>query len=665
MKRRSARSERAFPIFSIALLVLIGSSPPARAQLPPLIPREVLLGSPRRERPALSPDGKWIAWLAPDSRGVRQVWVSALGAKEGRAVTADPARGVSIYQWAWDSRTILYGQDHDGDENYHEYAADIDSGNVRDLTPWSGVRAELVALSPRLPTQLLVAMNVRERRLMDVWRIDLRTGAAHLDTQNPGDVAAWFADGNLAVRAAEIITPDGGTEIRVRDDAGARWRVLARASAADRLDPIDFTGDGRSLYFQSSVGSDTARVVLREIESGREKVIAASGAGDVEDVMIHPARHVIEAAAVETARRQWIVADNAVAADFSALRELAGNDDFDVLSRDLDDDEWIVALNSDRDSARYYLWNRPKKKAAFLFAARPALRHLTLAATAPIDFTARDGMILHAYLSLPPGLPPKNLPTVLVVHGGPWARVRWGYSPRVQLLANRGYAVLEVNFRGSDGYGKKYLHAGDRQWGRKMNDDLIDGARWAVKEGIADPKRIAIYGGSYGGYATLAAAAFTPAVFRCAIDEFGPSNLFTLFASMPPYWSTVRAIFMQRVGDPEKDKELLRRASPLFSADRIRIPLLVGQGANDVRVTPAESEQILAAIAKDRGRATYVLYRDEGHGFFRPQNSLDFCARMEKFLAENLDGRYQPMQGERYPGSTATVREIGERERQQ
>lgn len=662
MNRKPALFERAFRIISAAaLLVAIAGAPKsaALAQLAPLIPRTVVLGNPERERPALSPDGKRIAWLAPDRRGVRQVWVGAIGAKEGRAVTADPARGISIYRWAWDSRTILYQQDHEGDENYHLYAADPDSGNVRDLTPWSGVRAEFIGSNPRFPDQMLAGMNLRDRKLMDVWRIDIRTGAAHLDTQNPGDVAAWFADDNLEVRAAEIVTPDGGTEIRVRADSRGPWRTLMRVGASDRLDPIDFTSDGQSIYLQSSVGSNTARVVLRDISSGREKAIAASDAADVEDVLIHPARHRVEAVAAAPARRQWIVADGTVATDFGALRELAGGDDFDVLSRDLKDENWIVSLNSDRDSARYYLWERLKKKAKFLFAARPALKDFTLAATKPVDFTARDGMALHAFLTLPPALPAKNLPMVLVVHGGPWARVRWEYSGTVQLLANRGYAVLEVNFRGSDGYGKKYLHAGDRQWGLRMHDDLIDGVNWAVKQGIADPKRIAIDGGSYGGYAALAGAAFTPDVFRCAIDEFGPSNLFTLFASFPPYWATFRAVFIQRVGDPDKNKELLRWASPLFSADRIRIPLLIGQGANDVRVTPAESEQILAAIAKRGGRASYVLYSDEGHGFFRPQNSLDFCARMERFLADNLGGRYEPMDGERYPGSTAVVREIG------
>lgn len=659
MEPNNSPFERAFRIFSAALAIAIGAAS-AAAQLPPLIPRTVLLGNPDRERPTLSPDGKRIAWLAPDRRGVRQVWVSAIGAAQGRAVTSDPARGIPAYRWAWDSKTILYDQDHEGDENFHVYRVDLDSGKVRDLTPCSGVRAEFIASNPRFPDQILVGMNARDRKLLDVWRINIQAGTAHLDTRNPGDVGAWLADADMVVRAAEIVTPDGGTEIRVRDDSHAPWRVLARAPSGDSFDLIDFSRDGASIYFESSVAADTTRVVSRDIRTGRDTLIAASDTADVEDVMIHPVRRRVEAAAIEAARRKWIVADDYVAADLRALRELAGSDDFDVLSRDLKDDEWIVSVNGDRDSARYYLWDRTGRKATFLFAARPALKDLTLAATVPVDFTARDGMRLHAYLTLPPGLPRKNLPMVLVVHGGPWARARWEYSGMVQLLANRGYAVLLVNFRGSDGYGKKYLHAGDRQWGLKMHDDLIDGVHWAVNNGLADPQRIAIYGGSYGGYAALAGAAFTPEVFRCAIDECGPSNLFTLFASMPPYWGpTMRAIFVDRIGDPVRDKELMRRASPLFSAARIRIPILIGQGANDVRVTPAESEQILAAIAKNGGRATYVRYSDEGHGFFRAQNSLDFCARMEKFLAENLGGRYEPMDSERYPGSTALVREIG------
>ena len=278
---------------------------------------------------------------------------------------------------------------------------------------------------------------------------------------------------------------------------------------------------------------------------------------------------------------------------------------------------------------------------------QPKLDDAPLATMTPIEFTARDGMKINGYLTLPVGVPDKNLPLVLFVHGGPWGRDSWGFNPYAQLLANRGYAVLQINFRSSTGFGKKFLHAGDREWGLTMQNDLTDGVKWAVNQGVADPKRVAIFGGSYGGYAALAGAAFTPDLYRCAVDECGPSNLFTLLASLPPYWEVMRSIFFTRVGNPDdpKDKELLTAASPLFSADKIKVPMLVGQGANDPRVKPAEAEQIVDAIAKHRGNAVYVLYTDEGHGFVRPENRLDFTARMEKFLADNLGGRYEPMEG--------------------
>jgi dipeptidyl aminopeptidase/acylaminoacyl peptidase len=344
----------------------------------------------------------------------------------------------------------------------------------------------------------------------------------------------------------------------------------------------------------------------------------------------------------------------------TALRA-AADGDFDVISRDRADKTWLVGYTQDRGPIRYYAWDRAAKKATFLYSHQPKLDGLALAEMKPVSYPARDGLIIHGYLTLPVGVPAQALPMVLYVHGGPWGRDGWGYNSAVQWFANRGYAVLQPNFRGSTGYGKKFLHAGDRQWGKTMHTDLIDGVNWAVAQGLADPKRVAIYGGSYGGYSALAGATFTPDVFHCAVDIVGPSNIFTLLKTIPPYWKPIQSMFKARVGDIEdpKDEALLRTASPLFSADKIRIPLLIGQGANDPRVKQAESEQIVAAIQKNGGRATYVLYSDEGHGFARPENRMDFNARAEQFLAEQLGGRAEPMQAERLAGSTAVVRVIG------
>lgn len=650
--------------FSLIIAVLTMSStipaPPIFAQLPPLIPRDTLLGNPERAHPRIAPDGRRLAWLAPDKHDVLQVWVQTIGGDDARVVTADKSRGIESFGWAYDSKTIIYPQDAAGDENFHLFAVDLDSNNVRDLTPWQGVRAESVASSPKFPERILVALNLRDRKLMDVYRVDLRTGAVELDTKNPGDVGGWLADDDMVVRAAIVTTPDGGTEIRIRDSAAGPWRTLMKAGMNDNLAALDFTKDGQSLLLSTSIGTDTARLVRHEIASGKETVIARSDDADLSDVMIHPTRHIVQAAAFDPGRMHWTVVDPSVQADFDAIAKVADGDFF-VADRDLADKTWLVKFSSDHAPARFYSWDRASRKATFLFSVQPKLDDAALAPMKPIEFTARDGMKINGYLTLPIGLPAKNLPMVLVVHGGPWGRDNWGFAPYTQLLANRGYAVLQINFRSSTGFGKKYLHAGDREWGLTMQNDLTDGVKWTVDQGIADPKRVAIFGGSYGGYAALAGAAFTPDLYRCAIDECGPSNLFTLLASFPPYWEVARSIFFTRVGNPgdPKDKELLTAASPLFSADKIKIPILIGQGANDPRVKQAEAEQIVAAIEKHRGRAVYALYPDEGHGFVRPENRLDFTARMEKFLADNLGGRYEPMKGDQIPGSTTKIRVVG------
>jgi dipeptidyl aminopeptidase/acylaminoacyl peptidase len=650
--------------FSLIVAVLVLTSaipaPPGFAQLPPLIPRDVLLGNPERAHPRIAPDGKRLAWLAPDVHGILQVWVQTIGSHDARAVTADKSRGIHSYLWAFDSKTILYMQDAAGDENFHVFGVDLDSLNVRDLTPWQGVRAELVAASPKFPERVLVALNLRDRKLMDVYRIDLRSGAVELDTENPGDIGGWLADDDMIVRAATVTTPDGGTELRIRDRAAGPWRTLMKAAMEDQLAALDFTKDGQSIFLGTSIGTDTTRLVRHELASGKETDIAHSDDADLSDAMIQPTSHVVQAAAFDPGRRRWVVIDPSVQADFDAIGKIADGD-FTVVDRDLADRAWIVSFSSDRAPARYYSWDRGSRKATLLFSVQPKLDDAPLAPMKPVEFTARDGMKLNGYLTLPIGAPAKNLPLVLVVHGGPWARDSWGFNPDVQLLANRGYAVLQINFRGSTGFGKKYLHAGDRQWGLKMQDDLSDGVRWPVDQGVADPKRVAIFGKSYGGYAALAGAAFTPNLYRCAVDECGPSNLFTLLASLPPYWEVERSIFSTRVGSPAepRDKELLTAASPLFSADKIKIPMLIGQGANDPRVKQAEAEQIVDAIAKHRGSAVYALYGDEGHGFVRPENRLDFTARAEKFLSDKLGGRYEPMKGDRVPGSTAKIRVVG------
>ena len=629
--------------------------------LPPLIPREVLLGNPKRLQPKLSPDCTRLAYLAPDERDCLQIWVRTLGEVDDRCVSAE-RRSITVYGWTLDSKTILYPQDSDGDENFHVFAIDLATSNIRDLTPWRGVRCHDTISRESRPNEILAMLNVRNRNLMDVWRIDLRTGAATLALENPGDVAWWFADENLVVRGAFAFTPEGGNEVRVRAAASEPWRTLARGSSDEEVLPYDFSKDGREVILRSSIGSDTLRVVACEVESGRERELARMDSFDAEGVMIHPTRRAVEAVRFEPARRTWKIVDSAVAADFDAIAKL-DDGDFEIASRDYADEKWIVGFASGHQCARYFLWERATKRGTFLFSEFPDFESLQLAERMPIKYRARDGMELHGYLTMPRGLAARDLPLVLFVHGGPWARDYWRLDTVSQLLANRGYLVLQPNYRGSTGYGRHYLHAGDRQWGLAMHDDLIDAVRWAADQGMANPTRVAIFGASYGGYAALAGAAFSPDVFRCAVDLVGPSSLFTLIRTFAPYHN-IRAIWNARVGDPDDpaDTERLTNGSPLFSADRIKIPMLIAHGANDPRVLQAESERIVAAIEKNGGSVTYVLYPDEGHSFFRRPNGIDFMARVEQFLAQHLGGRYQPMDGERFAGSTARVRFVGPRQ---
>ncbi len=642
------------PVLSLLMIAV------AQGELPPLISRDLLFGNPERTSPALSPDGKRLAWLAPDTNNVLQVWVKTVGKDDDKIVTADKKRGIRQYFWAKDNRNLLYMQDSDGDENFHAYGVDLDSRNVRDYTPFQGVRAQVTDLNPDFPNEVLVALNLRSRSLFDVYRLNLKNGALELDTQNPGDVAGWGADAQFRVRSAQIATPEGGTEIRVRADQQSPWKTFLKVGPEEILNALDFTMDGQSLCLMSSIGRDTAAVVERSLADGKEKVLAVSDEVDAGNVVIHPRRHVVEAVSFSPGRTRWQVVDPAVKEDFDGLAKL-NDGDFVIVNRTEADDIWLVGYTSDRAPGRFYRWDRKAKQGTFLFTSQPKLEGLQLAEVKPVVIPTRDGLKMNSYLTLPVGIAPKNLPLVLFPHGGPWARDQWRFDPYAQWLANRGYAVLQPNFRGSTGYGKSFLNAGNKQWGLKMHDDLIDAVNWAVKEGYADPKKIGIMGGSYGGYCALAAITFTPDVFACAVDIVGPSNLQTLIHSIPPYWKPMLSVFNVRMGDVNdpKDAELVTKASPLNSADRIIRPLLIGQGANDPRVKQAESEQIVAAIERNRGNVIYVVYPDEGHGFARPENRTDFNARAEAFLGTYLGGRVEPMEGTKVAGSSATVRVVG------
>lgn len=608
-----------------------------------LIPRCVLFGNPERISPRISPGGGTLAWIAP-YQGVLNVWVAPAGPDgvdwaAARVVTTDTDRGIRVFGWAHDGRHLLYLQDTGGDENWRLYDVDLPTMTRRDLTPFEGVRAEIIASEPKHPTEILVGLNRDNPELHDVYRLDLVSGELVKEVENPG-FAGWIADAGLTIRGGLATKPDGGLVVMVREDAGADWRPLLEVGPEDAMTstPVALSADGQSLLAISSLGTDTGRLVRIDIASGAAVVLAEDPEADVSGVRLHPETREPQFVTVLKDRTEYQVLDQACAGDLAAIRALHHGDP-DVVSGDDSDTVWLVAFTNDTGPTPYYLYDRRQREGRFLFEHQPALADYELAPMEPFAFTARDGLTIHGYATFPPGLGRTGLPAVLNVHGGPWVRDEWGYHAEAQWLANRGYLCLQVNYRGSTGYGKAFVNAGDREWGGKMQDDLTDAVAFAVAQGWADPARIGIYGGSYGGYAALAGAAFTPDLFRCAVDIVGPSNLKTLIETIPPYWAPMVAMFHTRVGDPAKDTEFLWSRSPLRRAAAIRTPLLIAQGANDPRVKQAESEQIVAALRAAGIDHEYMLFGDEGHGFAKPGNRLRFYAAAERFLARHLGGR--------------------------
>lgn len=606
-----------------------------------LIPRKVLFGNPVKTSPQVSPDGTMMAYLAP-ANNVLNVWVGKIGSDDYRPVTNDTDMGVRFYFWAKDNKYILYIQDVGGNENWRLYATNLETREMRDLTPFENVQVQIVDEDKHFPDELLIGMNKENPQVHDVYHLSLATGELTLIAKNPGNVIRWVTDTQFKVRGAVTATPDGGTELLVRDNEQTDWRKLITWNPDDALTsaPLSFTKDGQSLYLEDSRNANAGRLVKMDIASGKLEVIAEDPQYDVGGVMIHPDTYEIQAVAFNRDRVEWTVLDESIKDDFEKIRDLHRGD-FAVISRDNADNTWIVAFTVDNGPVPFYAYDRTTRQATFLFDNQPELNKYRLATIEPISFRSRDGLTIPGYLTLPVGKQEKLMPMVLNVHGGPWARDSWGYRPDAQWFANRGYACLQVNFRGSTGYGKDFLNAGDREWGRKMHNDLVDGVNWAVEQGIADPKKVAIFGGSYGGYAALVGATFTPDFFCCAVDIVGPSNLVTLIKTIPPYWSTFLATFHKRVGNPDTEEEFLKSRSPLFKVDQIKIPLLIGQGANDPRVKQAESEQIVEAMKSKGIDYEYMLFPDEGHGFARPENRLKFFAAAEKFLARHLGGRYE------------------------
>jgi dipeptidyl aminopeptidase/acylaminoacyl peptidase len=542
---------------------------------------------------------------------------------------------------------ILFINDAGGDEDFHLFGVPVAGGAVRDMTPFPKTRAEIAGISNQVTDRILVGLNNRDPRWHDVHALDLKTGKLTLVMQNDG-YAGFIADDDLNLRVAIRPNKDGGQDyFRMSGTT-----VDAKPFLSHGLDdsqttrPLNFTADGKTLYWLDSRRRDTAAAFAMDYATGQMTLLAEDARADVDGAMVNPMSGKLEAVSFTYLKPEWKVIDPTVRADIDRLSGQLGN--WLLLSRTDADDRWTVQTdNPDKPSATY-LYDRKAGTLSQMFVSRPELVGLPLAAMHPVEIRARDGRTLVSYLTLPVGAgdPPKEpLPMVLLVHGGPWARDFYGYDREVQFLANRGYAVLQVNFRGSTGFGKAFTSAGDGEWGRKMHDDLLDAVKWAVDRKVADPKRVAIMGGSYGGYATLAGLTFTPTEFACGVDIVGPSNLVTLLSTVPPYWESFRKQLIARMGDPDtpEGQKWLKERSPLTYADRIQRPLLIGQGANDPRVKQAESDQIVAAMEARKIPVTYVLFPDEGHGFAVPANNIAFMAITENFLKSCVGGRAEPI----------------------
>jgi dipeptidyl aminopeptidase/acylaminoacyl peptidase len=647
----------------------------AQAELPPLIPREILFSNPARTDPKVSPDGSQLSWLAPDKSNTLNVWTSAFDGGNAHCVTNETGDPIEWYTWAADGKHVLYLHDNAGDEIPHLFSADLTNGIVRDLTPFRGVRAQNVLTDSRRPDSALVALNLRDRNVFDMYRVNLETGAVTLEATNPGDVLTWKADNDFVIRAATAFDGKSGrTIIRVRDAADKPWRDLVVMPFEQALFGgqvvngsliVGFDPDGKSLLIDSALHSDKGRLVRVDLRDGHELgVIAEDPHCDVEfrevgrlgmepGVILHPVSDVLQAVEFNYTTPHWFFVDPKFKEDFANIRREAPGF-IDLVSRDNADRVWIVTSRRSDAPLTFYKYDRETKKLSQLFTENSSLAKFALARKKPVTIKARDGLELVSYLTVPPGIEPKKLPLVLLIHGGPWARDDESYDPEAQFLANRGYAVLQVNYRGSTGFGIKFFNAGNLQVGLGMVEDVIDGARWAVDQGIADPKRIAPMGGSGGGFATLRALEMRPDLFACGVDEFGPADEATGLRSFPKYWSNIIARWRRREGDVDHDENWNRKISPLYHVDAIRAPLLIGQGKNDPRVTLADADALVAALRKAKREVTYVVYPDEGHGFARPENQFDFYGRVEEFLAKHLGGRAEPWK--KITGATAELK---------
>ncbi|MHB1050378.1 MAG: S9 family peptidase [Bacteroidota bacterium] len=633
----------------LMIVVIVGQY--SFSQLPPIIDRELFFGDPEISGAQISPDGKYISFVKPFN-GVRNVWVKGKDESfdKARPMTNDVKRPVASYFWSRSGKYILFVQDKGGDENFRIYAVNpADQGDpvppAKDLTPMEKVRAYIYAVPKQTPNEIVIGLNDRKPELHDVYRLNLETGERTLLRENNDNVAGWDIDNKGNVRLGMRQTPDGGMELLSVE--GEKLVPIYSTTSEESFNTLRFTPDDKKVYITTDKGNvDKQQFELLDLKTLKTTVIEKDPLDEVDfsGAIFSDKTDKLLATTYLGDRVRIYFKDKKFESDFKKMKKALPPGEVGIANMTADETLWMVTVTSDVDPGSRYLYNTKTGKATLVYKSRPNLPSEHLAPMKPVRYKGRDGMTIPAYLTIPKGVASKNLPVIMFIHGGPWARDVWGYNPYAQFFANRGYAVLQPNFRGSTGYGKKFLNAGNKEWGTgAMQHDITDGVEYLIKEGIADPKRVAICGGSYGGYATLAGLAFTPDLYAAGFSIVGPSNIITLLNSIPPYWAPLKKMFAIRVGDMEKPEELamLEKQSPLNSAKAIKKPLYVVQGANDPRVKKAESDQIVVAM-RDLGYAVeYMVAPDEGHGFAGRENRLAMTVAMEKFFAKHLGGRIQ------------------------
>lgn len=621
-------------------IVVAGSAPaqdpsPSSNAIPPKIPLRDFFQNPESRGYQLSPDGKTLSYLAPWETRMN-IWIRPTTGGEAKRVTSEKDRDIREYFWKG-NQFVIYPQDSKGDENFHLSRVDLKSGEIKDLTPFPKVRAELIDdLEDNSETDILITLNKRNPELFDAIRVNVINGEMKMAAQNPGHVDHWVTDHKGRVLAATE-TDGVNATLLTRTDEKAPFKKVLTTNFREHLSPQFYTFDNKELYVASNIGRDKQAIVKINPATAKETgMIYQNPEVDVDSLAFSKKRKVLTYVNYTTSKQQRKYLDPQTEKMFTAVEQKLPGYLVVGVGNDHDENQFIMSATSDRTPGSRYLCDAKTSELTKLAEVAPWLKAEQLAPMKPIEYKSRDGLTIHGYLTLPVGRDLKNLPVVVNPHGGPWARDEWGYNPEIQFLANRGYAVLQMNFRGSTGYGRKFWEASFKQWGKTMQDDITDGVQWLIKEGIADPKRVAIYGGSYGGYATLAGVTFTPDLYAAAVDYVGVANLFTFMNTIPPYWKPFLDMFHEMVGDPEKDKELLAAASPVMHADKIKTPLFIAQGAQDPRVNKNESDQMVEALKKRGVAVEYMVKDNEGHGFHNEENKFAFYEAMEKFLGQYL-----------------------------